>query len=618
MFRKFLIVFLLSSFVISHSSFADQVLRFYGEEVVITASRLPQQLERSPWNVTVIKEDQIETFKAETLGEVLRFVPGIDVYATGGQGALVTERIKGSNASQVLVLIDGNRINSPLLGTADLGDIMLSDVERIEVVSSPLSAIYGSDAISGVINVITKKASTDSPFQAGLMVGSFGKYKLNFSTGNDGYLLSADYDKTNGFRTNSDYLGQKYAFSKYFGDFRLGVDYYTADKGVPGVPNAGDPTSASTPNNRQQDKNSNLYVDYQKEIGNSNLAAKVYQYSTEQKYHEYNFTTTAFSDYTYTTGQTGVTVQNSVELAKKTNVVLGLEYHRDQGVSSNIGTREVNSYAFYFGAANQKGPVTFDFGVRRDYHSQAGESISPRMGISLKPYSDLKLFTNFSTAFRAPTLNELYWSDPIWLMYGNANLLPERAIGIEMGLNKYIGDGSIFGLTLFARRVVNQILWEFNSTTFITQARNIGKVDVTGAELKNNIRLSEAVELFANATFQTALDVEDTTAANVGNDIPYSPRLKANLGLTCGDLAIIAKHVGERYSNAANSNKLSAYTVTDLTYSRKVGKVDLFAKVSNLFNADYAEAVGWHPVTYAITDYPMPGRNFAFGVGYEI
>ena len=622
---KIVSLFVCSVFLATFS-FAD-IPRFYGEEIIVTASRLPQQLGRSPWNVIVINAEEAESLGAETVADVVRFVPGIDIYATGGRGALNTIRIKGSNASQVLVLVDGCRLNSPLLGTVDMGDILLADIERLEVVTSPLSSIYGSDAISGVVNVITKKTAKDAPTELSLALESYGGYKADLSLGDENFIFTALYDKTNGFRDNSDYLGQDYSLSNVIetavGGFRWGADYYLADKGVAGVPNtAAQPTSASTPDNRQQDSNINVFLEYEKEYGNSDLSAKVYQYSTEQKYHEYNFITTAFSDYTYRTYQQGVNIQDNLYLKNGGLLSLGLEYRNENGESSNIGNRQVSDLAIYINEEIEQGPLSLSLGARLDQHSTAGQSINPRVGLSLKPSPDLKIWGNIATAFRAPTLNELYWNDPLWFMYGDASLNPEKSVGIQAGVNKYFGEGSVLGLSLFARTVTDQILWEFNSTTFVTQAKNVGRVSVTGWDVQYDADVLEGMDFFANATFQTAIDEEDVTATNVGNDIPYSPRTKFNLGVDwenpLGEIAVVAKHVGERYSNAANNNKLAAYTVTNLNYSRELCQMNVFAKINNLFNTGYSEAVGWHPVSYAILEYPMPGRTYIVGVSSSI
>ena len=157
--RLFLIFFLNLSFVISHSSFA-LVPRFVGQEVVVTALRVPRLKSSLPWNTETFSRKQIEESSATTLGDVVRSVSGLSVKSNGGLGGQVSSRFRGSNTSQVLVLLNGNRINSPTLGSADLGDFLLTDVEKIEVVKAPLSAVYGADAVGGVVNVITRKASS--------------------------------------------------------------------------------------------------------------------------------------------------------------------------------------------------------------------------------------------------------------------------------------------------------------------------------------------------------------------------------------------------------------------------------------------------------------------------
>ncbi|NQT30083.1 MAG: TonB-dependent receptor [Candidatus Saganbacteria bacterium] len=616
------VLFLLFSFVFCQVSFAEPVLIFYGEEVVVTASRIPQQLSRSPWNVTVIKEGEMRTFGAESVADVLRFIPGVDIYATGGKGALSTARIKGANSSQVLVLINGCRINSPLLGSVDIGDLLLNNVEKIEVVTAPLSSVYGSDAISGVINIITKQKAEEFPMGISLSLGSYSAQKGELFFGNEAFLFTALYDKTNGFRTNSDYLGQNYSLSKTLrtrvGEIRLGTDYYTANRGVPGVPNAAtDPTSASTPDNRQQDANLNLFLEYDKAFSQSNLSAKLYQYSTDQKYHEYNFTTTTFSDSTYKTSQVGFNLQNDWGLRESGILSLGFECRGDNGESSNIGNRSINDWGAYINSEMNQGPLTLSVGVRGDSHSIVGSCINPRVGMSIRPSPDIKFWANIATAYKAPTLNDLYWNDPIWLMYGDENLSPEQSVGIQIGMDKTFSPQAVFAMSLFARQVTDQILWEFDPNTFIYQAKNVGRVEVSGLDAKYNVSVGDGLDVFANTTFQIALDKEDTSPGNIGKDIPYSPRRKANLGINwrnpLGRISVLVKHVGESYFDAGNTHKLDAYTVTDLSYRRQLGQMNFSARVGNLFNVSYAEAAGCHPVTYAILDYPMPGRSFSFG-----
>lgn len=615
----FILLFLIFEFYDLSFALSSSLPYFYSEEIIVTALRIPQKKADSPWDVTVIDQEKIKAYGLETVGDALRLVSGLDIYAAGGQGALVTARIKGSNASQVLILRDGCRINNPLLGTLDLGDILLNDVERIEVVSAPLSSVYGSDALSGVINIITKKNAKTSPLALGVSIGSVNLQKVDLSFGDESYIVSALYDKTNGFRQNSDYLARKLSISKQLKDFRLIAEYFDADKGVPGVPDsANNPYSASTPNNRQQDSNLNLSAVFE----NNLLSGQIYRYTTQQKYHEYNFLTTTFADYLYNTGQTGINLQSKSSFKDAVTLLYGLEYRLDNGESTNIGQQNTNNYAVYLSLQNNSGPIALDLGLRQDVHSKAGGALSPRLGVTLKPYEDLKFFTNVATAFRAPTLNELYWNDPIWNMFGNQNLKPETAVEIELGMSKYFSQTSSFDLVLFSRQIKDQILWEFNSTTFVTQARNVGATQVSGCELKNQLNIVPGLDMFLNATLQNAIDQEDTTATNVGKDIPYSPRTKANLGLNwknqLGQMSFLTKYVGERYGDAANNTKLAEYTVVDLKIDRNINNFDVYAKINNLFNASYAEAIGYHPVTYAISEYPMPGRNFAFGVNYRL
>ncbi|MDI6731423.1 MAG: TonB-dependent receptor [Candidatus Margulisbacteria bacterium] len=623
-FRYFL--FLNLSFVICHLSFADEVPHFYADEVVVTASRMPQLRSRSPWNVSVIKADKAKMFGAETVADALRMAQGVDIYSVGGKGALNTARIKGANAEEVLVLVDGCRINSPLLGTVDMAGLLLDNVEKIEIVTAPLSSLYGSDAVGGVINIITQKSVKEPTQVLEADYGSFADKIVKYVYGNDNLFFTASYDQLNGFRQNSDFGSQNFSVNKSFGHnfgaFNLSASYFADDKGIPGVPNsAADPTSASTPNNRQQDKNINLAAEYWNTLGNSDITAKLWQNTTDQKYQDVYYAT----NYAYWTAQNGINLQDNIHLLGDSVLGLGLEYRENSGQSSAIGNHQVNEWALFANQEVEQGPVAMSVGLRVDQHSTAGQSISPRIGLSLNSANDWKLFGSLATAMKAPTLNELYWNDPLWLMYGDANLRSEKSIGLQMGGNKYFGRDSLFGCSFFARQITDQILWEFSPTTFITQARNAGRVEVTGADFEYKTRIMTkfiGFNLFANATFQTAVDKEDVTTANIGKDVPYSPRTKLNLGVDSsgrlGNAALIAKYVGERFADAGNTIKLNPYTVVDATWSKKINVVIINAKINNLFNGGYAEAIGYHPITFAILEYPMPGRSITVGINWDL
>lgn len=604
-----ILLFLNSSFVISNLSFASDVPHFYGEEVVVTASKLPQPASRSPWETSTISQQELENYK--NVGEVLHSAVGLDSISYGSYGALDSVRLRGANSSQVLILVDGRRINSPTLGMFDLGDLTTDNLERVEIVRAPLSALYGSDAVSGVINLITR--SPDKKQRAVYFsAGSFGTQQESLNVGNSMFLLSADNLKSDGFRQNGDFLGLnvfgKATIPVAIGKLVADCSYYNADKGVPGVPTSeADPHSASEPNDRQKDKNLLASVS----LINDNFTLRAYQNSLTQQLNPYVFGASSNE-----ASQAGAEWQQSF-FSGIGQVLYGLEARQDRGKTTYSGDHTIQNYAGFIQdsfSLNEK--LSFDFGVRGDKHSVAGTSINPRLGLVYHAREDLVLRASAGSAFRAPTLNELYWNDGF--MFGNTGLKPEKSGSYSFGLERKITERTTAQLAYFSAVITDQILWVYDSSTFKTNATNLGEVYSQGVEFELTRRLVDAGKGFINFTYQTAVNQKDTNAQLVGKDIPYTPRTKYNVGLVMAGSSVIIRHVGERFGDARNTIKLTPYTVVDLRLSKKVGPIEISLSADNLFDERYNEAIGYDPTTFTARGYPMPGRRFSAGVKWEI
>ncbi|MBI5699229.1 TonB-dependent receptor [Candidatus Saganbacteria bacterium] len=605
--KKLSVILLYLSFVICHLSFAFEAPRFYGEEITVTATRLPQLQVSSPWKVDVIKD----LGNKVTLGDALRDVPGIDVKANGYLGSVVTARLRGSTSQQVLVLLNGRRINSPLLGMIDLNDILLDNAEKVEVARAPLSALYGTDAIGGVINVITRKM--DKEYK--LAYGTYGTRQIKLAYGG----TSLGYIRSDGFRQNSDYTAQNLEQQLNWGDLELNLNYYNADKGVPRVPNSeNDPYSASTPNDRQKDQN--LYTDllYKKQAGPVSTQARFYQNQLYEQFHSYNFFTLAFDDTDYRTLQQGVELQQTLDVSKNSNLIYGIEARQDRGASFYAGDHAVSNLAGF--GQIQLGRRSFNLvaGTRMDKHSTFGYTMNPRAGVSAQVPGDLTLRASLGNAFKAPTLNDLYWNDPIWQMFGNVNLLPEKSQTAELGLSKELFDRLNLSVNYYTTSITDLILWDWDISTNITRAKNVGAVEVRGAEGEGAYRITPLLEVFSNYTWERSEDVRDTTAAYVGKITPYSPQDKFNVGLKAGHFKIVLSHVGERFADGGNTIRLPGYTVISLWTGRKMGGLNASLGIDNLTDQVYYESVGYHPTTFAQLKYPLPGRRITVSIGGQL
>ncbi len=606
---KLLVLFLTCSLFIVNCSLALDAPRFFGDEVIVTASRLPEPQSQSPWDTTVIGSAELQNYR--TVGEALRTVAGSDVIAYGGLGTLTSVRLRGANSSQVLVLVDGRRVNSPTLGMFDTGDLLLDNVERIEVVRAPLSAVYGSDAVSGVINVITKKPEGKG-LSLAASTASFGtqQYKVELNAGR--FLLTLDQTQASGYRTNGDYFANNY-YGKLvqpspLGELFVDCGLYDARKGVPGIPTSeADPGSATEPNDRQTDRNLLASAG----IKTDTYQLRLYQNNLNQRLAPY-----VFGVSTNEAQQNGLEWSQSFALPVG-QVLYGLETRSDQGKTSLSGDHTITNHAAYVQDEVALGPAFLTLSLRGDKHSTAGTSVNPRAGLTW-PAGSLTWRASAGTAFRAPTLNELYWNDPAFFMSGDPNLKPEKSFSYEFGLEKQLTERTAARLNYFNTLTTDLILWDYDTATFTTLARNIGEVRSEGVEFELERSLGDG-RGFVNYTYQKVTDQKDATAANVGKTIPYTPQEKYTVGLINGGVSLLAKHVGDRYATADNSLKLPAYTVVDLKLIRRISEaVQVELAAANLFDERYSEIIGYDPATFAPRGYPMPGRSYSLGFTWRI
>jgi vitamin B12 transporter len=239
--------------------------------------------------------------------------------------------------------------------------------------------------------------------------------------------------------------------------------------------------------------------------------------------------------------------------------------------------------------------------------------------VSSQVLEDLTLRASLGNAFKAPTLNDLYWNDPIWQMFGNLALQPEKSQTAELGIEKRWGERTRLSLNYYNSSITDLISWDWDMVTNITRAKNVGVVEVRGAECEGAYKLTPLLELFANYTWEKAEDVKDVNPAYQGKRTPYSPEDKFNVGLKAAEhLKIVVSHVGERFADGANTVKLPGYTVAGLWAGRKIGKMSLSLSIDNLTNQVYYESVGYHPTTFALLKYPMPGRRITVSLGGQL
>lgn len=479
------------------------------EEVVVTATKTEEKRKDVPNSIIIMDEIDIQESPARSLGELLANELGIDLRAYGNYGGASQEiHIRGMSGDATQVFVNGVNVNSPSLGVADVAKIPLNSIERIEVVKGSGSLLYGSGAMGGTINIITKRPKrkkTDLKISAGY--GSEDTYHLSAEQGmylsdNFGYYLTANRKETDGFRDNSDLTHNDISLKLVLDkgdifDISLYGDYTDREYGRPGV---------KTPAGTQDDfiggtkfynsESASLLDRGGDKDGHAVLRVK--SHPTEWLVLNFKQDYTDIENYNYRrdpaawppklAGEGAKTwVTNRVATSEGNvdikpfdgaDLLLGGEYKGFDFERRNIdldntgeekpGTESVANYHVFtkgaFIEAQYRPSRYFKAlaGVRHEKHSTFGHETLPRYGLIINPSEKTVLKLSHGKHFKAPTMNDLYWPDDGWAR-GNPELKPERGWHTDATLEQSLYDDKLFlSLSYFRWDIEDRIAWAEN------------------------------------------------------------------------------------------------------------------------------------------------------------
>ncbi|MFH0947531.1 MAG: TonB-dependent receptor [Elusimicrobiota bacterium] len=586
------------------------------ETAVFIGLRKEVPVEKTATNITVISEEEIKNSDAKNVGEILENKTGIvEVSKIGTLGSETTLRIRsgGGSANQVLVMVDGRPVNNSSLGSANLSEIPTENIERIEIMRGPSSALYGANALGGVVNIITKKATAAKPkTDIGIDYGSFGtqNYKVNFTAmpGKANILLSGGKNVTDGFRDNSVYdatnLSAKigYDFEKY-GELSLSNGFLTSKLGVPGTNKTplGEwdnhkERAASTPNANQKTNKQYYELNHKKEIADeTKLQSKIYLHQDSLHY----------KDPKWNSDDIGIsnTIGGNIQIDTLHNITAGIEGKNDKYKKKNeiAKTTDIDKWTDTFAIFVQKifnfEPLTTTVGTRYDYNNVFGGQLNPRIVNIYKLNDNFKLSSTVGRAFRAPTFNDLYWPDPF--MPGNPDLKPETSIGTDFGMEYKLKEILTSKITLFYSDVDDFIQWAPNESGIWTPS-NVGKAFSRGVELETENNIAKNLTQNLNYTFLESMGKETGTYKT----LQYTPKHRLNYGLNYSAPLEIKTKLGVEYTHKIENPKLHGYTLVNLRISRKILQSEVFLSCENIFDRRYVSR----------ENYPLPGRTFSGGI----
>lgn len=610
-------------------------------QITVTANRSALAIQRTGSAITVIPGEEIAKTNPGTLVNVLRDVPGLDITETGGPGAATSVRIRGANSGQTLVLVDGIRVNDPsgASGDFDFSTLAPGLIDRIEVLRGPQSALYGSDAIGGVVNIITKRGR--GPLQAyGQIEGgsyasqaaSAGAYGTN---GPWSYAFAGSAARNAGFsrygfrirRLESRFPDlEPDSFSRFGGYGRIGYDPGTGFRFEMGAMSVANRSQYDAAFGALPDTPSKSTRYFHQVFGKASLdsfdgrlshAVTVFANRTERRFEDVSFfrnvlpanTTKTFSD--FIGDRVGVEYQGDLKLDALGKFIFGGKIERETADTFSrdvLPTAGARARTLASDQSTRSGFALWQWPVGERFDISLGGRIDNVLDVATfntwratAAYriteTGTKLRASAGTGGKAPTLFQLYAPT-----FGNANLLPERSIGIDAGIDQDLLDGRLrISATAFANRFRNLIDFDNATSRFI----NVSRAATSGLELSGDlVVVQDAVRFKGVYTYLQAKDrLTNLTLArrpqHVGKvslvlDPTATWSIEPSLTLVSG-----------RFSGTRETSRLAPYAKLDVYTDYKVSdNLRVYARAENLTNSRYQE----------VRDYGTAGRSVYAGL----
>jgi vitamin B12 transporter len=588
------------------------------QTIVVTATRVAMPVTEVGNSVTVVDSAQLSSKQDQTLAEAMRTVPGVDVVRNGGAGSRVAVHLRGTQSDQVLVLVDGVEVNDPS-GTgrgADLSQLPVENIERIEILRGPQSTLYGADAIGGVINVITRKGAGPLAGEVSAEGGSFGTFNetaaMRGSNSRFNYSVGASRQDSEGISSAAEKNGnpEKDGFGRTELSSRLGWTPVSEF----------DATALIRWNRSNYDYDSFLngapadsadHAEAERLLLNGEGKLRLFDGQWEQRLagswvdHDRN-DVSAMGDSSFDSLLKKAEWQNDVHVGEANTVTAGVEWEEESSESVYEGLDVVDRFerqtarnkAAYLQDSAKAGALSATAGVRVDdpdtFASETTWRVAPVYEIAP---AGTRVKGSYGTGFKAPSLFQLY------SIYGSPELGPEKCRGWDAGVEQDLGERVTLGVTYFMNELEDMIEYDFATSKY----GNVAEAETKGVESFVTARAMDDLTVRASYTYMDTLDKA------TGAELRQRPRNKGSVEVS---YAFTSKFrgtagvtwVGEREDlNYATyqAETLAAYTLVNLYAAYDVRKnVTLFGRIENLFDEVYEQVIG----------YGTPGRAGYGGV----
>ncbi len=604
-----LILFSAESLIAQSPGSADEAPETtISEEIVVSANRVETPASEVGSSVTVISREEIERRHQTSVLELLRTVPGLEVAQTGGPGKVTSVFIRGGNSSHTLVLVDGVRVNSNTSGDFSFSDLTADNVERIEVLRGPQGGLYGSEAVTGVVSITTRRGEGPARAWVGGEVGTDSLYRLR--AGVSGGSESWDYSvglqnvSTDGISAASEEAGnseddpwENLTASGRFGaafldDGRvdLAVRYVDGDTDVDGFTFGVGPTDDL--NARQKRKALTAGLTLSKPL--ASWWNQIFYFGSGRDELIGEDPDNFFSNFEIVSTTSEFLTQSELALAENDTLTLGYRVEKREG--DNVGSFDESLYQRSIFAQNLwswRNRHHLTVSVRNDDHSKFGDETSYRFTGSLLFGEGTRVHGTFGTGFKAPTFNDLFFPG-----FGNPNLLPETSEGLDLGIEQtFLGGKMKLDLTWFDNEFEDLIQF-----TFPAGFVNVASATTEGFELTARWEPTDKLLFQASHTFTETEDLatgqplarRPENRGTIYAAFEPAPRLRGTASLIV---------VRDRIDS--DGSAMDDYERIDLSFDyRATPWLRPYLRLENVLDEEYSEIPG----------YTSPGLSAAIGL----
>ncbi|MEE9904733.1 MAG: TonB-dependent receptor [Chlorobium sp.] len=577
------------------------------DKIVVSATKTPHTLGDVPVDAEVITREELLKRNVQTAQDALDLTSGLSLKAKAGSwGNKGNVRIFGFDAKYTLVLVDGQRLLGGHQNAVDLQQISVEMIERIEILKGPGSALYGSDAVGGVVNIITRKGADKPEFSGSLAMGSRGTVVGSVSGGAGSENLKTRFNYT--YRESDGINEDIDSYNEHIlqGTVSLNVSdnvgfslkpYYSFQDMEDQMVN-------------QERYGLNALMNWvPDELSSLKLRGSFYEFG---KWDDGSSEKTVLDNYE-------VELLYSRLVFDSHLVTAGYEFwneRRDFFASPGNNLKmDQTLHSIYLQDEIDWSPVVLVLGGRIDSHEKWGDEINPKASIMLKATDELKIRASIGRAFKAPSLLSLYdeWMMGSITVHPNPDLKPEKSIGYQAGV-EYAFARDIIGKVTWFRNDVEDMIHSYVESVPVPGSRpqlhmyyvNIDEAMTQGVELNLDARFSECVSARVGYTW---LDTEDKLT---GKDLAFSPESKFVSGLDFAfcpadlSLGLEASYIGEHYD--ADETMLEGFWVCNATLTKKFSdQTEAFIRIDNVF--------GEERIT---SEYDLDGTEFLAGLRVKI